>query len=251
MRRAKRSKKASRIEQLKKLLNSLRPSAAAVLASIILITFMRSPLPFILSREQRKAFRQSIQDKSVKVFSISGDGFASGSHVVAPSGATYIITNFHVCQAYHYNNSLIDVALSTDESVKVEQREIVATDPKKDLCLIKPILSSGFKVAKSLERGDSVFLLGHPAFSELMLIEGEYVSTKEITISDRVEKGLTTAAEITASEISSISYGGNSGSAVLNSSGRLVGVLFASNTIVKLQNFMVPLDKVKEFLTKY
>jgi S1-C subfamily serine protease len=51
--------------------------------------------------------------------------------------------------------------------------------------------------------------------------------------------------------ITAISYGGNSGSPVVNFWGNVVGVLFAGNSRAITESFTVPLKNIKEFIDQY
>lgn len=206
---------------------------------------------FKLQSILRKNFRDKIKSNAVKTH-FNAVRFASGSHIITPSGKTRILTNSHVCVSYTNENAELGISKSVNASQEFVMKKILKFDPEVDLCLVEATQTEGFKIAESLEIGQSTYLLGHPAGSELLLQEGEYVIKKEILVMTEIPiaPGLSFMLPVPflANHISNIGYGGNSGSAVLNSDGELVGVLFAGSVSVVLQSYMVPLEKVKEFL---
>lgn len=225
-----------------------------LLAGVGALAYYAPIIAFKQFHEGRKAFRSKIAKNAVKVH-FDADRFASGSHIIAPSGKTYVLTNYHVCASYSKSKEgedafYVGISKSIDEEKQIKMMKVITADIEKDLCLVEPIQQEGFKLAKELKRGESVFLLGHPSGSELLLMEGEYVSPKSIIVAQIIGFFILPIPYDSA-HISNMAYGGNSGSAVLNNRGELSGVLFAGSDNVKIYNFMVQLDKVKEFLKNY
>lgn len=192
--------------------------------------------------------------------SSGGTGFA----VQAASGATYIMSNAHVCQ------------VEKDGYVKLQQDtlsmrgRIVAVSEHTDLCLIQASPKfKGLKLAAYYFVGEDVAVLGHPWLNPLTLAQGklrgrgiEMISycantkalfrTMEFGDFDRLN--CLRGVESLISDVPV--FPGNSGSAVVNTEGAVVGVVFAGGFSmgfdgIAFTSLFIPLDRVREFLSDY
>jgi len=209
-------------------------------------------------------YRYSIGDQVVKIIGEGGTG--SGFHVKAPSGKTYILTNEHVCQVADKHEKVI-----VENEKSSIPRRIIAKYQYHDLCLIEglPGYESGLDIAKNLEIGEDIILIGHPSGRPLTLSKGEFIFSRvislpklEIRSEEECQKksgdwfsflGFFNVCLVSsmANGITNPSYPGNSGSPVINKWGNVVGVLFAGNRDQLNDNYMVPLNEVKNFLKDY
>lgn len=213
--------------------------------------------------------RHQVGENVVKVVALQseksgGTGFA----IKGDSGVDYIMTNNHVCQMQ--KNGVIRIKINEGEPVF---KRVVHIDSIHDLCLIEGDSSlTPIRVSSALSKGDFVYVIGHPGLRSLTVSSGEYIGPKVIEMlenastrkscSGRVQElspfeQLMYQAEFICiksfdtSEITAVSYGGNSGSPVVNKYGNLVGVLFAGSSQQEHNNFVVPLSYIQKLLARY
>lgn len=203
-----------------------------------------------------------------------GKGGGSGFHATGASGTTYIVTNTHVCNIVD-ESGIITVIDFTGTKHK---RKVLKRHKNHDLCLVEGLPGfSGLSVSNSSFLGQIVNLVGHPALRPLSISEGEVVGTKRIALiigkdipdhmcfGDQIDltkskdlgalifallNGTTTICvgrALRSTMFHGITYGGNSGSPVVNSWGTVVGVLFASGGHLT-DAYLVPGDILEKFL---
>jgi S1-C subfamily serine protease len=128
--------------------------------------------------------------------------------------------------------------------------EIVAEAKTRDLALLKikgeiphtyasPLLPDGEKVV----RGERVYTVGNPAGEDASLVEG-IVSNVNRTF----EFAWTDGAKLPMIQFSGGLFGGNSGGALYDSRGRLIGVPAAGYPSATFIGFAIPVEVVKLFL---
>lgn len=227
-----------------------------------------------------------------KVYMIRGGpqtGGGTGFAVKAPSGASYILTNDHVCDGFG------DSVLVTGDEGSMRRR-IIAHDENSDLCLIEGLPGvEGLSIARfGPSRGDIMYVVGHPLLMPKHVSQGEITGSSDVTINMgpiSVINPNTKKEEQIPPEVGGIlpeqcsmnkhtqqwedldlmffvvkvkwclltvkdAYGtsitihpGNSGSPMVNFWGNVEGVAFASNRT----NWgkIVPIQDIKEFLKNY
>ena len=217
--------------------------------------------------------RHYVGKNVVKVMGPRGGG--SGFQVVAPSGNQYIMTNNHICLLADKKDMLDVYLLDAKYPIK---RKVIKRLPHHDLCLLEPI--DGLRplsVANNVSVGEMVGLIGHPGLRPLTLSKGEVIGTTVIELifgvnmSEEICIGTLTlvkdmpnnffkvllesqgiesvcVAKLRTNMLNAISYGGNSGSPVVNIFGNVIGVLFAGNRSQPTDAYLVPLDVIKSFL---
>lgn len=195
-----------------------------------------------------------------------GTGFA----VQAASGKTYMLTNAHVCRVteepYLY-------AMQGERGVRLP---ILDISESTDLCILDTAPGQeGITLAASAGSGTQAYLVGHPHLQPLTLKIGYLAQQENVLINYCMGIGSSTSTEeffvqpystlqplqfealfndcvkAIHSQVATLeSRPGNSGSAVTNREGELIGVLFAGNGTGGL-SLLVPLEDVRDFLSIY
>lgn len=172
----------------------------------------------------------------------AGVGSASGSGVLI-SDDGYIITNNHVIE----DSDEIEVTLNDKREF---QAELIGTDPSTDLALIKikgdalPALEFGN--SDSLRVGEWVLAIGNPFNLESTVTTG-IVSAKGRSIDilegqDRIESFIQTDAAVNP---------GNSGGALVNTNGELIGIntaIITRSGRYEGYSFAVPINLVRKVI---
>lgn len=210
-------------------------------------------------------YRNHIGSAVVRIYNLERSGGGTGFHVEVESGKVYILTNNHICDAAKDGKLLIE----KDGEDMV--REVVARYDQHDLCLVQalPDYDNALEISSALDVGDDVILIGHPGLRDLTLSHGEYIGQDEIELPNFdihkkedcngewiehpmlnfvIGRPYLCLEKIVTSSLSAPSYGGNSGSPVVNKYGNVIGVLFAGNRTQVNDSYMVPLKNIKDFL---
>jgi S1-C subfamily serine protease len=217
------------------------------LVSLIVLSVFNAP--FI----HRKYIRNIAEESVVMISSSTGRG--TGFHVKLPNGRVVILTNKHVCEM---NQTIYAAA---EDSVFPIEVKIIKKSSKHDLCVIEGLPDhEGISIGSEPVIGDILFTLGHPRGEALNVAVGEYFDNNTIELATnspsdkcegRYEGGLFGDICIITQntiQISTPTYPGNSGSAIVNKYGNLVAVVFAGDPSLENSGHGVPLSYIKEFL---
>lgn len=167
---------------------------------------------------------------------------------VAYNGEQYTMTNLHVCRIAHIDMpGTLDIFL-VGKFIRVGDyhRQILAVDPVHDLCLLEPNTSlPSFDLSENDIKGELVRIIGFPRGLDKTLRKGRIFGQ---------ERGVMYwlgSHEVNYKLISTLAYGGNSGSPVVDKWGNLVGVLYGGRRGIHTEAFIVPLEDVKNFLYRF
>lgn len=176
---------------------------------------------------------------------------------------SFVITNGHVCDLHKRVDSMMVTGVKGSF-----QAERLKYSKMHDLCLIEVYTDLGvsLKVSdRTLEMGEKVVISGHPRLFPLMVTEGYLTGNIEIFVMVDIRKcndseadknnmyckiwnGVPVIKSYESRMTSAFIAGGNSGSAVYDASGEVVGVAFAGSEEGYSQSVIVPLEYVKNFV---
>lgn len=197
----------------------------------------------------------------VKILSIDHDNRSGGTGFsLSYRGKDYIVTNSHVCDVVKVKERVI---IDFNDSWGIQAISgIIYQDPSKDLCLIRgvPGIPSLSIASNGPDIHDRVYVLGHPLLEPLTLAKGRYVGPVMVDLGEQMMLGdkcdgkiikqfiFTFCVHSYASYLTTnATYPGNSGSPLLNSTGEVIGVVFASNTLTN-KGLVIPLSTLEDFL---
>lgn len=130
--------------------------------------------------------------------------------------------------------------------------EIVAEDKKVDLALVRikstiphQIASNILPDSMKIVRGERVYIVGNPAGNDATVVEG-IVSNLNRTF----QLPWTGNERVAMIQFSGGIYGGNSGGALYNSSGFLIGVPAAGHRDATFIGLAIPISTVKKFMAE-
>ncbi len=195
----------------------------------------------------------------------SGRSGGTGFAVKGKSGISYILTNDHVCEVESDGGVVV-----LKEDGHPTYAKIIAHSEDSDMCLVKGLSDlEPMDLADFVSSHERLYVVGHPELMHLVVSSGFYVSEQYIDVMTDVTPDKCHGPKYSLSELmtffgpmqaciahiyahsSSIYiYPGNSGSPVMNSSGDVVGIVFAGSRSTNFGSY-IPLFKVREFLERY
>ena len=189
---------------------------------------------------------KKVNPSVVSVISTTAEGTGSGSGVIMSKDG-YIITYNHVVDGAQS----VSVQLSDGTSLDAE---IIGTDEQTDLAVIKVTPTSDLTAAEfgdsdELEPGEYAYAIGSPGGVQFAnTITGGRISAinRDLTVNDRVMTLIQTDASIN---------NGNSGGALINKYGQVVGITSAKlsgnafgSATVEGMGFAIPINTAKDIV---
>lgn len=189
---------------------------------------------------------KKVNPSVVSVISTTSEGTGSGSGVIMSKDG-YIITNNHVVDGAQS----VSVQLSDGTSLDAE---IIGTDEQTDLAVIKvtptgDLTAAEFGDSDELEPGEYAYAIGSPGGVQFAnTITGGRISAinRDLTVNDRVMTLIQTDASIN---------NGNSGGALINKYGQVVGITSAKlsgnafgSATVEGMGFAIPINTAKDIV---
>lgn len=205
--------------------------------------------------------KNTLMVKSPKDSSVQGT--ATAFEIKAASGRVYTVTNAHVCGlANSRGQILIEEKEHSGRYIPIQILEVYQDH---DLCILNGLADyDGLSLGSETEINDSVYAIGYPVGEALNYAEGR---VKDFTTIIMPHEGITCEGihthmmsddfigSICVDEFHTIStdlviYPGNSGSALVNNYGNVVGVIFASSNRTHWGH-AVPLSELVNLLKAY
>ena len=213
--------------------SNLRAAAAAALPAVVSVT--------AYARRPRQAFEDDPAFRFFHGDRVPGGGGRTGKGsgvIVSPQG--YLLTNHHVIAGA----GEVEVRLADGRDTVAR---VVGTDPETDIAVLKvelerlPAITLGD--SRSLQVGDSVLAIGNP------FNVGQTVTAGIVSALGRSRLGLSTFENFIQTDAAI--YPGNSGGALVDARGALVGIntaIYSSSGGNLGIGFAVPIDLAREVM---
>lgn len=244
-------------------MKKLKTPLKALIKSALTIASIMAILP--ATAILYESYMYNYKGQSVIKLYKKGSGGGTGFQIMAPNGVQYTLTNAHIC---HIDDELTAEDHSGEE---IGTLRVLKIYPEHDLCIMEGVPAlPALKLADSIQARERVWLIGYPALRPLTLESGHFAGIMNIRVFTQCEEYGTKKMNINGKDaivkyralipcirpyksqyINNISYGGNSGSPVLDKWGNVVGVLFAGRRDQPTSSFTVPHSAIKAFLDEY
>lgn len=219
---------------------------------ILITTLLFSQLAFGLEITRPKTVEE-LKETSVRILNLEMNSGGTGSIYKSFDNATHILTNKHICRL-----------IEPGGVVDYKGKQYLVTHYKKfeqhDLCLVRIAvnLNINLKIAETISKESSKAIVsGHPSLlphittaghlserQDIELLVGIKECTKEDIINDPMTcgffGGMPVVETLDSQLISNLIKPGNSGSAVFNANGELIGVVFAGSGRDFSYGYIVP-----------
>lgn len=160
--------------------------------------------------------------------SLAGARYCSSS-VINHRGARYTVTNRHCCEA-----QLSDGMLDGMRQVGDTLEKIIYVSQSSDLCILATNHPKGLDMARRpIGRYQKTIVIGFPQGQPMTVYEGRYQYAEEVCI-EYAEFPHTDVRCVNSLVHSTRSYPGNSGSAMFNAQGEVIGVLYGGSSMTSI-----------------
>ncbi len=204
----------------------------------------------ISSRALHETYLYEYKGKSVVKLKAGGRS-ATGFQVLGASGKQYTMTNRHVCDGLTRHGNKI---AWYQEEEKGGTLAVIYRDRDADLCLLEGIPNlRPLGLAGQAHKRESVYLVGHPGGRGLSFERGHLVQKTNIYLRNYCYNKPKFYCNFyyASYHLNAISYGGNSGSPILDKFGNVVAVLYAGRRDQPTASHSVPLFQIKDVLGKH
>jgi len=240
--------------------------------AVLMILFSASPIVMDEARDIYLAQIVSKKAHPVKYNTLLGERTIGSSWQVLYRGVRLTVTNNHVCKVLEKRrrggaiNLIPNLPRFSKKPTKPEKpkkpkftligkslkigslnRKILYVSKNHDICILEPYGTAYFKLAKFVQRGERITIIGHPRGLPQSISDGRVVGSSQKEMPWLPEAGIVTVLRSTAA-----SYPGNSGSPAINRWGRVIGMLFAGYSVDYVNiNYLVPLDSIRSELEAF
>lgn len=225
-----------------------KPRPAKLLAAVLCLSFATESFGFELacSKPATEIFRES-GASVVRIFSLAIDPFSLIKRVRQGVGSGIVIAEGNVVTNAHVVYEASEIFISLDEE-RVFPASLIGLDAISDLAIIRPVGASlpapPAKLAESdmLEVGTEVLAIGYPFGLDKSISKG-IVSGKGRVIPFTPMSWLTPLIQTDAAV-----NPGNSGGALVNACGEVVGINTLAVERGQNVNFAIPISLVRELI---
>ena len=226
---------------------------------LFLITILLSCISFAGTLRPRNV--EDLHQSSVRIMNLAQTSGGTGSIFRSYRDASHILTNKHVCRLIEQGGYVVK-----------DERRYLITHYKKfehhDLCLVRVKNNLGISLVISetlAKQSSTTYVSGHPNLLPHIATRGHLSGRMEIELitgvrpctEDDIEKdplvclffgGMPLVEKFDSQVVSNLIKPGSSGSAVFNSDGEIVGVVYAGNGGDFSHGFIVPQIYLHYFL---
>jgi S1-C subfamily serine protease len=169
---------------------------------------------------------------------LTGKGMGTGFGLKTEDGKVYVMTNLHICEG-SLDGQHLQFQTQGGETYNTV---IIGVSDKSDICILDGLeLFPGVGMADKVDNSAMVHVLGHPKGYSLKYSIGYLLGRAEIEMPYGGVLRL-----VDSYQSSALILPGNSGSPVVNNDGNLVAMAYALEG--DGTSWMIPLDRIKEFL---
>ena len=215
-----------------------------IIFSLVLIGLIILMVINLNEKDANDIFKNTYES-IVEIRVTEGEDVGYGSGVIISDDGK-IITNSHVI-IYEENNLFdkVEIRLSYEDEYK--EVNVLKYDSDKDLALLKldNIKVKSIKTYTDYSYGDKVYAIGNGSNYGISITEG-IISNPKLTVELSNKSVITIQCDLTISE-------GNSGGALLDSKGRLIGITTfrlkdSSNKVIQGISYSIPYYIINEFV---
>ena len=200
--------------------------------------------PLVIQEAERRYFQQ-ILPQHVEALTYYGRRYCSGS-TIKHGNKSYFVTNRHCCQRGINEETKEPIFATQIETAFNRVRKVLYVSSSHDVCIAESFSSSGLSISTDYEIGDTIRILGFPRGMPFTVRKGTIFDIDSSLFSwlpgPFIRKYL---------HVSATSYPGNSGSAVVDRLGRVIGLLFAGSPQYPTEGLVVPSEYIVFAIENY